>query len=95
MLARFEVQETVPWKQRFVNMLPSILKYLGMAFRTLTPEVKSEAIAEGVANTYVAYYQLVKRGKENLAFASVLARFAVSQIRAGRRGRTPQRSGRQ
>jgi len=85
MLARFEVQETVPWRQRFVNMLPAILKYLGMAFRTLTPEAKSEAIAEGVANSYVAYHQLVKRGKENLAFASVLARFAVSQIRAGRR----------
>src|SRR6185295_10070809 len=85
MLARFEVQETVPWRQRFVNMLPSILKCLGMAFRTLPPEAKSEAIQEGVANTYVAYYQLVKRGKENLAFASVLARFAVSQIRAGRR----------
>ena len=85
MLARFEVQETVPWKQRFVNMLPSILKCLGMAFRTLTPERRSEAIEEGVANTYVAYYQLVKRGKENLAFASVLARFAVSQFRAGRR----------
>ena len=85
MLARFEVQETVPWRQRFVNMLPAILKCLGMAFRTLTPEAKSEAIAEGVANSYVAYYQLVTRGKENLAFASVLARFAVSQIRAGRR----------
>jgi hypothetical protein len=85
MLARFEVQETVPWRQRFVIMLPSILKCLGIAFRTLTSEARSEAIQEGVANTYVAYHQLVKRGKENLAFASVLARFAVSQIRAGRR----------
>jgi hypothetical protein len=73
------------WQQRFVAMLPSIVRCLGMAFRTLTPEHKSEVIQEGVANTYVAYSQLVKRGRENLAFATVLARFAVSQIRAGRR----------
>ena len=84
MMARVETQEMVPWQQRFVAMLPAILKYLGPAFRHLRAEAKSEAIQEGVANSYVAYAQLVKRDKESLAFASVLARFAVAQIRAGR-----------
>lgn len=85
MMARLKVQELAPWKQRFLAMLPSILKFLSMALRTLPPEEKSEAVQEGVVNSFVAYSQLVKRGKENLAFGSVLARFAVSQIRAGRR----------
>jgi hypothetical protein len=85
MMARFEVQEMVPWKQRFLAMLPCVLRFLGMAFRMLPPEAKSEAVQEGVVNSFFAYSQLVKRGKENLAFGSVLARFAVSQIRAGRR----------
>lgn len=78
-------RQVAGWQQRFVAMLPKIVKSLGIAFRTLTPEAQSESIQEGIANTFVAYHQLVKRGRENLAFASVLARFAVSQIRAGRR----------
>jgi hypothetical protein len=42
-------------------------------------------IQESVANCLVAYVRLVERGKEDLAYPTVLAMFAVKQIRDGRR----------
>ena len=74
----------VPWKRRFLVMLPVILGYVAHAFRNLRPEAKEEVIQESVASVYAAYARLVERGRENLAFATVLARFAVAQIRVGR-----------
>jgi DNA-directed RNA polymerase specialized sigma24 family protein len=85
MMARFEVQELVPWRQRFVNMLPLIVSYVARAFRLLRPEERDEAVQEAVAGAFTAYAGLVERGKENLAFPSVLARFSAAQVRAGRR----------
>jgi hypothetical protein len=38
-----------------------------------------------VANTYVAFARLVARGKEGVAYATPLARYAIAQYRAGRR----------
>ena len=61
-------------------MLPVIIGYIGPAFRKLRPEAKDEAIAEAVANSCVAYFGLVERGKENLAFGTVLAKFAVRRF---------------
>ena len=85
MMARFEVQETVPWRQRFVNMLPLIVSYVRRAFRLLRPEERDEAVQEAVAGAFTAYAGLVERGKESLAYPSVLARYSASQVRAGRR----------
>ena len=84
MMSRIAIQETVPWKQRFMALLPTILNCLGLAFRELGAEAKSEAIQEGVANSFVAYSQLVERGKESVAFATVLARYAIRHVRIGR-----------
>ena len=84
MIARIEVQETIPWRQRFVAMLPQIVSYVARAFRTLRPEERGEAVQEAVAGAFTAYAGLVERGKEHLAFPTVLGKYAVSQIRAGR-----------
>ena len=73
------------WQERFVALLPMILRYVTPAFRTLSPDAKTEAIQECVANACVAYARLVERGKESLAFATVLARYAIAQVRTGRR----------
>lgn len=83
-MARFEKKKPAFWQERFVALLPVILNYVAPAFRTLRPEARAEAIQEAVANAYVAYARLVERGREELAFATVLARFAVAQVWAGR-----------
>jgi len=83
-MARFEKKKPPFWQDRFVALLPVILNYVAPAFRTLGPEARAEAIQEAVANAYVAYARLVERGREKLAFATVLARFAVAQVWAGR-----------
>ena len=84
MMARIEAQELVPWQQRFMVLLPTILNYVLPAFRRLRPEAKGEAVQEAVACTYLAYARLVERGKESLAFATVLADHAIKQTRIGR-----------
>jgi len=81
-MARFEKKS--PWQERFVALLPVILRYVRPAFHKLGSEAKAEAIQEAVANCFVAYWRLVQQGREGLAFATVLARYAVAQVRTGR-----------
>ena len=77
-------QKKSSWQQRFVALLPVILRYVTPAFHKLGSEAKAEAIQEAVANCCVAYWRLVQQGREGLAFATVLARYAVAQVRTGR-----------
>ena len=83
-MTRFERKKSKNWQQRFVALLPVIVNYVRPAFRELGPEAKAEAVQEAVANACVAYARLVEQGRESLAFATVLARYAVAQVRAGR-----------
>jgi len=83
-MPRFARKLSARWQDRFAILLPVILNYVEPAFRALRPEAKAEAVQEALANACVAYARLVERGKESVAFATVLARYAVSQVRAGR-----------
>ncbi len=83
-MARFHKKKSVNWQQRFLALLPVIINYVRPAFRALGPEAKAEAVQEAVANACVAYARLVEQGRENLAFATILARYAVAQVRTGR-----------
>jgi len=84
-MARFERKKSANWQQRFLNLLPVIVNYVRPAFRELGPDAKAEAVQEAVANALVAYSRLVAQGRESLAFATVLAKYAIAQVRAGRR----------
>jgi hypothetical protein len=66
-------------------MLPRIRQYAHVAFRHLREEAREEAIAETIANSLVAYVRLFEQGRIDLAYPTVLARFAVAQIQDGRR----------
>ena len=77
-------QQATGWRQRFVAMLPVIVRCVARAFRSLRPEEREDAVQEAIAGTFTAYAGLVKQGRERLAFASVLAKFAVRQVRVGR-----------
>ena len=83
MSAQFDNQRS-DWRQRFMGLLPMILNYVRPAFRELGPEAQAESVQEAVAGAFVAYARLVELGKENLAFATVLARYSVAHVRAGR-----------
>ena len=66
-------------------MLPAIRRQARISFRSVPPEARDELIQEVVANCLVAYRRLVQLGKHDIAYPSALARFAVKQVRAGRR----------
>ncbi len=69
----------------FLAMLPAIRRSALVAFRKLPSELRHDLIEEVVANSYVAYARLVERGHADRALPSPLARFAITQIRVGRR----------
>jgi hypothetical protein len=85
-IKRSESNPQVPaWHARFLAMLPAIRRTAEINFRKVRPELRNELIQEVIANSLVAYARLANLGKEDLAFPSALARFAVAQTRAGRR----------
>ncbi len=85
-LAESQDRPRVPeWHDRFLDMLPTIERYAGAAFREFDRETKEDLVEECVANCFCAYSRLVERGKEHVAFPTKLANFAVRQIKDGRR----------
>jgi hypothetical protein len=71
--------------EKFEQMLTQIRTQASIAFRDEPHERREDLIAEVVANAFVAYDRLVKRGKADIAYATPLAQFAIKQIRSGRR----------
>ena len=72
------------WSARFVVMLPQFRRTVRYALRNAPRYAHQEDMAECIANAFCAFAGLVRRGKGHLAFPSVLARFAVMQLRDGR-----------
>jgi hypothetical protein len=69
----------------FLALLPAIRRSAQIAFRKVPLELRHDLIAEVIANCFVAYVRLVELGQTDRASASPLARFAIAQIRVGRR----------
>ena len=69
----------------FLVLLPLIRRIARHAFGGLSAEHKADAIQEVIASAYVAYVRLVQRGKQQVAYATPLAHYAVAQYRSGRR----------
>ena len=69
----------------FLQLMPLIRQHARESFRSLDPEARDEAVQETVANAFVAYKRLVERHKFHVIAALPLARYAVAQIRTGRR----------
>ena len=69
----------------FLAMLPAIRHSAQIAFRKLPPELRQDLIEEVVANSFVAFARLVERGQADRALATPLARYAIAQVRVGRR----------
>jgi len=65
-------------------MLPAIIEHAKIAFRHVSGQDRQDKIQETVANALVAFRRLVQLNKADLAYPSVLARYAVAQIKHGR-----------
>jgi hypothetical protein len=65
--------------------LPAIVTHARIAFRHLDPEAKEEAVQEVICNVCRAVARLAELGKLDLAYPSVLASFACSQVKDGRK----------
>jgi hypothetical protein len=66
-------------------MLPKILSYARTAFKHRGPEARENLVQEVVANACVAFKALWDRGKQSLAYPTVLASYAIKQVKDGRR----------
>jgi hypothetical protein len=69
----------------FLDMLPLIQRYARLAFSRYAAEARAEAVQEVVANAWQAYARLVQQGRAELAYSTVLAKYAIAQVREGRR----------
>lgn len=73
------------WQQKFLEMLPAIRRAGQFAFRFVPAEVREDLVEEVIANSFVAYSRIAKTGKADLVGPTPLARYAIAQIRTGRR----------
>lgn len=73
------------WHSGFLKMLPVIRQVAHVNFRHLRGDTYDDAVEEVIANACVAYKRLVDVGKADVAYPTVLARFAVAQRNDGRR----------
>lgn len=87
-----DIHQKVDWHDRFLRLLPDIRRHAGMLLQRLTPRIREEAIDDVVAHALVSYLRLVELDKENLAYATPLAHYAVARYRAGRRVGLPTNS---
>ncbi len=78
-------KSTSAWHAAFLAMVPRIRRQARISFRNARPELREELIHEVVTNCFAAYARLVELGKEELAFPTALARFAIGQVRVGRK----------
>jgi hypothetical protein len=76
---------TPAWHADFLAILPAIRRHARISFRNAAPELRQELVQETIANSLANYARLLELGKRDVAFPSALARYAVAQVRAGRR----------
>jgi hypothetical protein len=70
--------------QPFLVLLPAISRHAQRALRKLRPQQREDALCEVLALAFCAYCRLVELGRQEMAYATPLARFAVAHYRQGR-----------
>ena len=69
---------------RFLEMVPAIQRDARSAFRNLRTQAREEAISAVVTDAFFAFRRLVELSKQDVAYATPLARFAVRRYWTGR-----------
>ena len=75
---------TSAWHAAFLKMLPAITRHAKIAFRHLRAEAREEAVQGTICNACAAIARLAELGKLDMAYATVLARYGVAQVKDGR-----------
>ena len=70
---------------KFLCLLPAIRQHARFAFRQASIDLKEDLVAEVIANSFSAFHRLAQRGREDLAYATPLAQYAIRQVCSGRR----------
>jgi hypothetical protein len=78
-------QKTEIVRGQFLRILPQIRRQAWIAFRDRDAESRDELTQEVIANAYCAFIGLARRNKLAMAYPTPLARYAIRQVRAGRR----------
>lgn len=73
------------WHARFLTFLPVITSYARTAFAGRDPESREDLVEEVVVNALIAFKRLCDKGKIDIAYPSVLARFGIRQVQDHRR----------
>jgi DNA-directed RNA polymerase specialized sigma24 family protein len=73
------------WHARFLTFLPIITTYARNAFADRDPESREDLVEEVVVNALIAFKRLYDKGKIDIAYPSVLARYGICQVRDHRR----------
>jgi hypothetical protein len=73
------------WHRRFLQLLPTIVRTARYSLRHLRGEALQDALQEVIVNAFVTFVALVRRGKMDLAYGSVLGRLGAAQFKDGRR----------
>ena len=66
-------------------MLPKIEQHARIVFRDRNREAREEAVQETVCNACVAFARLAEQGRTHVATWSSLTKYALAQVRDGRR----------
>ena len=70
------------WERVFLSMLPKLIRHAKYAFRHMRRSGDfPDLIQETIANAFVAFKALVRRGKMDLAYPTVLARSPLPRSR--------------
>lgn len=85
MIASAKKLRTQTLQDRFLELLPQIRVHARIAFRSENPERREELIAEVLANCWVAFTRLMDRGLDDVIYPTPLAKFAIRQVRSGRK----------
>jgi hypothetical protein len=72
-------------REQFLALLSPIKEQARFAFRDQPFDRRQELVAEVIANAFVAFTRLVRRGLSDVVYATPLAQYAIKQVRGGRR----------
>jgi len=76
--------QSVDANDRFVSMMPQLLRIIRHRLRLQPRRDREELLGEALAAAFVMYLSLVRRGKEDMAYATPLATYGARQAIDGR-----------
>lgn len=72
------------WHAKFLSQLPQIRNYVVPSFRRLPDHERDDAVQDALVHAFIMFVRLMSCDRAELVFPTVLARFAIRKVRAGR-----------